>query len=163
METHSKNLHLAEGVVRESRLRSVCSVLGNLRDLIHRKIRSRGLARRRIGGDPLASQTLSNGGSQEAVVLHRFVSESEETKEDERAKDGTPLCDRKLSGQKRDLVECDSGEPIDMRVFRMGVIPGDPSVNARPGVHDNNGSGQGDGETEINGGQSDETPVTAAR
>ena len=43
----------------------------------------------------------------------------------------------------------------------MGVIPGDPWVNALSGIHDNKPSGQGNGKTEINGSQSNETPVIA--
>jgi hypothetical protein len=61
----------------------------------------------------------------------------------------------------RSLVQLDSGDLVDMGVSHMGVIPGDPWENARTGVQGNNGNGQGDREKEINGSQSNKTPVIA--
>jgi hypothetical protein len=162
MEIQRKNLHLVESVVWVHRLGSVCGVLWNLKDLIHRKVHGRGPVRGRIEEDPLASQALSDGGSQMAVILHRFLSESEETEEEEGGKNGGPLCDLKPKDSNRILVPHDSGDLVNVGVFPVGVIPGDPRVNlARPGVQDNNASGHRDGETKINGSQSNETPVMA--
>lgn len=49
----------------------------------------------RVGGGPalgerVAPQTLGNGGSEKAVVLHCLVSKSKETEEDKRGKDSRP-------------------------------------------------------------------------
>ena len=41
-------------------------------------------------GESSVSETLGDGGSNEAVVLLRLISESEESEEDKRAKDGSP-------------------------------------------------------------------------
>jgi hypothetical protein len=62
----------------------------------------------------------------------------------------------------RGLVQHDSGELEDTGVSPVGVSPGDPWVNlAQQGVLDNTPNGQRDGEKQINGGQSNETPVIA--
>jgi hypothetical protein len=138
----------------------VCGVLGNLRDLAHRNFHGWGLVRGRIGGVPLASQTPSNGGSQEAVVLHRLVSKSEETEEDERAKDGAPPLGFMRSDGIREQFQRGSRELVDARVFPVGIGPGDPWANVFR-VRDNDPGGHRDGEAEINGSQNNEAPVTA--
>ena len=132
-----------------------------MRDLIPEKVHGRGLVWGRIRGGSLPSQTLSNGGNQETIVFHRLASESKETEEDERTKDIGPLCDLKPCKRIRRLAQHDSGDLVDTGIFRVDAIPGDPWANASPDVQDKKVSGQGDGETEIDGGQSDEAPVVA--
>ena len=133
-----------------------------MRDPIPRKFHGGEPVRERIEENPLASQTLSNGGSQEAVVLLRLLSESEESEEDKRAEDGGPSRGLKQSDGNRTLVQHDSRELEDAGVSPVGVGPGDPWVNLfRLGVLDNTPNGQRDSEKQINGGQSNETPVTA--
>ena len=71
-------------------------------------------------------------------MLLRLISESEETEEDERAKDGGPSCGLKPNDGNWSQVQYDSGELEDTGVPPVGVGPGDPWVNRfRLGVLDN--------------------------
>ena len=114
-------------------------------------------------GERGVSKTLGDGGSQKTVVLHRLVGKSEETEKDERANDSSPSSDFERVDDIQPLLQHDPGELEDAGVSRVGVSPGDPRGNTRRDAQDDNSDGYGDGEAEIDGSQSDETPVATVR
>lgn len=74
-------------------------------------------------GESCESQTLGDSGSPETVVLLRFVSESEESEQGERAIDGKPSVRLKPSDKSWILVYRDSGDLEDAGVSPVGVSP----------------------------------------
>ena len=104
-------------------------------------------------GERGVSKTLGNGGSQEAIVLPRLISEPEEAEEDESAKDGGPSGGLISINQIRVQVQYDPGDLVNTRIVRVYVFPGDVWCDwAHDEVVNDNPSGQGDGKAEINGG-----------
>jgi len=110
-------------------------------------------------GESGVSETLGDGGSQEAVVLFRLIGKSEETEEDERANDVGPS--NALKRNDCVLAVHNPRELEDTGVSPVGVSPGDPRANPQHSVRDNIPNSQWDGNDEIDGSQSDETPVAA--
>jgi len=131
-------LHLAEG-----------TVLGNILESVR--------GRRRLTRGRESTWEFEEPHPQ-AVVLPRLISEPEEPEEDKRAKNGTPS-----AGLKRVHNNWEDEGPWvlkDARVSPVGVSPGDPWVNLQyRTVNDYSPEGYGDGETEVDGSQSDKTPV----
>jgi len=108
------------------------------------------------------SETLGDGRSQKTVVLLRFISESEETEEDERGNDNSPSFHLIRIGHSRTLAVHDPRVLEDTGKSPVGVSPGDPRANIAPhSVHDDNAKGHRNGKDEIDGSQGSETPVTA--
>ena len=106
------------------------------------------------------SEMLGNCGSQETVVLLCLVGEPKETEEDECTEDGTPSFN--LDTVDEAPVDRGPGIPPDLRIFRMKVAPGDPSLGSTTeGVRHNSPHGQGDGEAKVSDGHKHKTPVTA--
>ena len=106
------------------------------------------------------SEIFGNCGSQETVVLLCLAGEPEETEEDERAEDGTPSLN--LDHVDEAPGERGPGIPPDLRIFRMNVVPGYPSLGSTTErVLDNSPHGQGNGEAKVSGGHKHKTPVAA--
>lgn len=97
----------------------------------------------------------------QAVVLLRLLGESEETEEDDCTKNGSPSSDLKRVDADR-VGYRDSWDLVDTRVSPMGVSPGDPWVDLLPHtVKYDTRKGDRDGDTKVDGSQTDETPVAA--
>ena len=115
-------------------------------------------------GEGGVTQTLGNGGRQEAVVLLCLISEPEEAEEHERAEDSSPSSGLEREAGDGVLVQQNLGKLEDARVSPVGISPGYPRSNVTPQDVSNDGpDGEGNGETEIDRGQSDKAPVTAVR
>jgi len=112
-------------------------------------------------GEGCVSETFGDGGSQKTVVLQRLISESEEAKEDQGADDSRPSSDLERVNEGRVLVQQNPGDLEDAGVSGMGVSPGDPWVNTGGDADDDGPNGNWNGEGEIDGGQSNETPIAA--
>jgi len=97
----------------------------------------------------------------QAVVLLRLLGKSEEDEEDDCTKNGSPSSD--LNRVDADWVGYrDSWDLVDTRVSPVDVSPGDPWVDLLPHtVKDDTRKGDRDGDTIVDGSQSDETPVAA--
>ena len=114
-------------------------------------------------GESGVSETLGDGRSQNAIVLLRLISESEESEEDERGNDGTPSGNLTRRGKNRILTVHDPRDLEDTGISPVGVSPGDPRANVRHSVEDDNVKAHRDGKDEIEGSQGNETPVAAVR
>ena len=67
-------------------------------------------------GESGISQTLGDSGSQKPVVLHCLIGKSEESEEQECAKNSSPSIDLKRSDESRVLVQQDPRDLEDARV-----------------------------------------------
>jgi len=109
-------------------------------------------------GEGRGSETLGDGGGQKTVVLLRFIGESEEGEEKERAKDDRPSIE--LKQNVRIPVKQHHRDLDDTGIVEVGISPGDPRKNlGTGGVRDHQHKGNWDGHGDVDGGQNDETPV----
>jgi len=95
-------------------------------------------------------------------VLLRLISEPEETEEDDDAKDGGPSSGFEQVDEGWGLVHDDPGELEDTLVPPVGISPRDPRADlGNRGVRGDSPNGDGDGDTKVERGQSNEAPVPA--